>query len=66
MEAFINGNKFKIMIDTLVMNGALDEAERIMKRDRLQVRPRIDGDRYVDFNGKPLQLLGCFLRITSK
>ena len=60
MEGFINGNKFKIMIDTgsPVTILALDEAKRIMKRDKLQVRPMTEGDRYVDFNGKPLQLLG--------
>ena len=68
MEGFINSNKFKIMIDTgsPVTILALDEAKRIMKRDKLQVRPMIEGDRYVDFNGKPLQLLGyvfCELQV---
>ena len=29
-----------------------------MKREKLQVRPMLEGERYVDFNGKPIQLLG--------
>ena len=29
-----------------------------MNRRKLQVRTMIEGERYVDFNGKPLQLLG--------
>ena len=70
MEGFINGNKFKIMIDTgsPVTILALDEAKRILKRDKLQVRPMIEGDRYVDFNGKPLQMLGyvfCELQVNE-
>ena len=60
MEGFINGNKFKIMIDT--GSPALNEAKRIMKRDKLQVKPMIEGSRYVEFNGKPLQLLECVFR----
>ena len=60
MEGFINGNRFKIMIDTgsPVTIFALDEIKRIMKREKLPVRQMIEGERYVDFNGKPLQLLG--------
>ena len=70
MEGFINGNKFKIMINTgspaTIL--ALDEAKKIMKRDKLQVRPMIEGDRYVDFNEKPLQLFGyvfCQLQVNE-
>ena len=60
MEGFINGNQFKTMIDTgsPVTIFALDEIERIMKRENLSVRQMIEGERYVDFNGKLLQLLG--------
>ena len=60
MEGLINGNEFKIIINTgsPVTILALDEAKKIMKRDKLQVRPMIEGDRHVDFNGKPLQLFG--------
>ena len=70
MEGFINGNKFKILIDTGSPETilALDEAKRIMKRDKQQVRPMIHGDRYMDFNGKPLQLLGyvfCELQVNE-
>ena len=59
MEGFINGNRFKTMIDTgsPVTIFALDETKRIMKREKLPVRQMIEGERYVDFNGKPLQLL---------
>ena len=60
MDGFINGNRFETMIDTgsPVTIFALDEIKRIMKREKLQVRPMIEGERYVDFIGKPLQLLG--------
>ena len=36
----------------------LDEMKQIMKREKLQVRPMIENERYVDFNGKPFKLLG--------
>ena len=39
-----------------------------MKREKLPVRPMIEGKRYVDFNGKPLQLLGyvfCELQVND-
>ena len=39
-----------------------------MKREKLPVRPMIEGERYVDFNGKPLQLLGyvfCELQVND-
>ena len=70
MEGFINGNRFKTMIDTgsLVTIFALDEIKRIMKREKLPVRQMIEGERYVDFNGKPLQLLGyvvCDLQVND-
>ena len=47
MEGFINGNRFKAMIDTgsPVTIFALDEVKRIMKRNELQVRPMIEDER---------------------
>ena len=59
MEGFINRNRFKTMIDTgsPVTIFALDEIKQIMKREKLPVRQMIEGERYVDFNMKPLQLM---------
>ena len=70
MEEFIDGSRFKAMIDTgsPVTIFALDEIKRIMKREKLPVRQIIKGERYVDFNGKPLQLLGyvfCDLQVND-
>ena len=45
---------------------ALNEIKQIMQREKLQVRQMIKGERYVDFNGKPLNLLGyvfCELQV---
>ena len=60
MEGFINGNRFKTMIDTgsPVTIFALDEIKRILKKENLSVRQILEGERYMDFNRKPLQLLG--------
>ena len=59
MEGFIDGNRFKTMIDTgsPVTIFGLDEIKSIMKRKELPVRKMIEGERYVVFNGKPLKLL---------
>ena len=70
MEGFINGNRFKVMIDagSPVTIFALDEVKRITKRDKLQVRPMNEDDRYVDFSGKPLKLMGyvfCELQVND-
>ena len=70
MEGFINGNRFKAMIDTgsPVTIFALDEVKRIMKRNELQVRPMIENERYVDFSGRPLKLMGyvfCELQVND-
>ena len=70
MEGFINGSRFKAMIDTgsPVTIFALDDIKTIMKRDNLPVREIVKGERYVDFNGKPLQLLGyvfCELQVND-
>ena len=70
VEGFINGYRFKAMIDTRspVTIFALDDIKTIMKRDNLPVREIVKGERYVDFNGKPLQLLGyvfCELQVTD-
>ena len=70
MEGFINGNRFKTMIDTgsPVTIYALDEIKKIMKRENLPVREMVENERYVDFNGKPLHLLGyvfCELQVND-
>ena len=70
MEGFISGNQFKTMIDTgsPVTIYALDEIKKIMKRENLPVRDMVESERYVDFNGKPLQLLGyvfCELQVNE-
>ena len=71
MEGFVNGNRFKAMIDTgsPVTIFAVDEVKRIMKRDKLQIRPMIEDELYVDSNGKPLKLLGyvfCELQVNDR
>ena len=70
MEGFINGNKFKTMIDTgsPVTIFELDEIKQIMKKEKLQVRPMIGNEQYMDFNEKPLKLLGyvfCELQVND-
>ena len=64
MEGFINGNRFKTMIDSgsPVTIFALDEMKQIMKRETFPVREMIEGERYVDFNGKALNLLRYVFR----
>ena len=69
-ESFINGNRFKTMIDTGSPGTiyALDEIKKIMKRENLPVRVMVESERYVDFNGKPLPLLGyvfCELQVND-
>ena len=71
MEGFINGNKFRTMIGSglAVTIFALDEVKQIMKRGTLPVREMIEGENYVDFNGKPLNLLGyvfCELQVGNQ
>ena len=68
MEGTINGNFFKTMIDTGSLDTifAFNEIKEIIKRRELQVRRMIPGEKYVDFIGKPLELLGykfCELRV---
>ena len=67
MEGWINGFRFKTMIDTgsPVTIFAIDEIKRIMHRADLQVRPMVEEEKYVDFNGKPLNLLG-YVSATSR
>ena len=60
----------KTMIDTgsLVTIYALNEIKKIMKRENLPVRKMVENERYVDFNGKPLHLLGyvfCELQVND-
>ena len=48
---------------------ALDEIKQIMKKETLPVREMIEGEKYVDFNGKPLNLLGygfCEQQVSNK
>ena len=71
MEGFISGNRFKTMIDSgsPVKIFAVDEIKQIMKRETLPVREMIEGERYVDFIGKPLNLLGyvfCELQVGNQ
>ena len=71
MEGFINGNKFKTVIESgsPVTIFALDEVKQIMKRETFPVREMIEGEKYVDFNGKPLNLLGyvfCELQVGNQ
>ena len=71
MEGFINRQPFKTMIDTgsPVTIFAVDEIKKIMKRDQLQVRRMVDDEKYVDFNGKPLNILGyvfCELQVGNQ
>ena len=60
MEWFINGSRFKTKLDSgsPVTIFALDEIKQIMQREILQVRQMMKGERYVDFNGEPMNLLG--------
>ena len=57
-EGWTNSFKSKTMIDTgsLVTIFALDEMKIIQRKD-LRVRRMIEGENYVDFNGKLLDLV---------
>ena len=54
MKSFINGNRFRAVIDSgsSVFSFALDEQNSIMKGDMFCVREMIKGENYVDFNEK--------------
>ena len=60
MEGLMCGKKFQAIIDTgsLVSIFAIDELERIIGKYWVVVREMIDDERYVDFNRRPLPLLG--------
>ena len=60
IEGLMCGNKFRAIIDTgsPVSIFAIDELRRIIGRRWVVVRDMIDGERYVDFNRRPLPLLG--------
>ena len=60
IEGLMCGNKFRAIIDTWspVSIFAIDELRRIIGRWWVVVRDMIDGERYVDFNRRPLLLLG--------
>ena len=59
LEGWIKSVQLKTMIDTSspVTIFAVYEIKRIMGRKDLQVRRMVEGEKYVDFNGKPLNLL---------
>ena len=60
MEGLMCGKKFQAIIDTgsPVSIFAIDELERIIGKYWVVVREMIDDERYVDFNRRPLPLLG--------
>ena len=71
MEGWINGLHFKTMIDTdsPVTFFSVDEIKKIMRRKDLQVRRMVQGENYVVFNGKPINLLVyvfCQLQVGEK
>ena len=59
IEGLMCGNKLRAIIDTgpPVSIFAIDELRRIIGRRWVVVRDMIDGERYVDFNRRPLPLL---------
>ena len=60
MEGLMCGKKIQDIIDTgsPVSIFAVDELERIIGQNWVVVREMIDDGRYVDFNRRPLPLLG--------
>ena len=60
MEGLMCGKKFQAIIDTgsPVSIFAIDELERNIGKYWVVVREMIDDERYVDFNRRPLPLLG--------
>ena len=60
IEGLMCGKKFQAIIDTgsPVSIFAIDELERIIGKHWVVVREMIDDERYVDFNRRPLPLLG--------
>ena len=52
MEGFINGRKFRMMINTgsPVTTFAAVEIERTMKRDNLHVRRMVENEKYFNFH----------------
>ena len=63
MKGLMCGKKFRAIIDTAspVSIFAIDELERIIGKYWVVVREMIDDERYVDFNRRPLPLLGYML-----
>ena len=71
LEGWINGFRLKTMIDTgsPVTIFAIDEIKTSMHRADLQERPMVEEEKFVNFNGKPLKLLGyvfCQLQVGEK
>ena len=60
IEGLMCGNNFRAIIDTgsPVSIFAIDKLRRIIGKRWVVVRDMIDGERYVDFNRRPLPLLG--------
>ena len=70
-EGRINGFRFKTMIatDLPVTIFAVDEKKEVMRRKDLQVRRKVEAEKYVDFDSKPLNRLGyvfCQLQVGEK
>ena len=63
MEGWINGFRFKTMIDTGSPVGifAVDEINKIRRRKGLQVKRMVAGEKYQGFNGKPPNLVAYVL-----
>ena len=60
MEGLMCGKEFKAIIDTgsPVSIFAVDELKKIIRKHWVVVRKMIDNERYVDFNRRPLPILG--------
>ena len=68
MKSTTNWNHFKTRISPVTIF-AINEIKEVMKRRELHVRGMIPGEKYMDFNGTPLELLGyvfCELRVGGK
>ena len=71
MKGSKNGYRFKAIIDSgsPVTIFGVDELKSYMKRDQFQVQEMIEGEKYVDFTGKQLKLLGyvfCGLQVGDR
>ena len=66
MEGTISGNYFKAIIDTgsPVSIFTKRDLQKIVVEQKVVIRDMIEGERYIDYNKKPLELLGYqFVRL---